>query len=157
MSKLIAVSILLIALLAGCVGVDKDVDVTINDFSSWDDQQVYSFLREVFDHTQTANTMSFKTKAEIVTYYEEYFSKTLSEEIANSLFQENSNGDGWSVVQGSDGGFFVYEDDEYNEITITNNKDAINFMAKYEIGLWSSVEYVIENPDHPIITQWINK
>jgi hypothetical protein len=157
MSKWIAVSLLIVALLTGCVGTDKNVDETVNDFSSWDDQQVYSFLKEVFDHSQASYSMNFKTKEEIVTYYEEYFSKTLSEEIASSLFQEKSSGDGWGVVEGSDGGFFVYEDDEYNEITITINKDAINFIAKYEMGLWSSVEYVIENPDHPIITQWINK
>ena len=117
--------------------------MTVNDFSSWDDQQVYSFLKEVFDHSQASYTMSFKTKADIVTYFEEYFSTTLSEEIASSLFQENSSGDSWSVVEGSDGGFFVYEDDEYNEVTITNNKDAINFIAKYEMGLWSSVLFTL--------------
>lgn len=137
--------------------VDNKATQTTKDFSSWDENRVYNFLSSVNDYTQLAYTKSFKTTDEAVLYYERYFSKELSKEIVEFLFLETNKG--LKLIEGIDGHylFYVYQDDEFNQINMTFNKEYINFKATYQIGLYSLVEYVIENPENPVITKWVTQ
>lgn len=129
------------------------VDVKANDFTSWDEEKLYRFLNDVLAHTKEKSQKTFKTKEEIVTFYNRYFSSELSKKIVNTLFIETDQG--WTVKEGDVYIFVVPEEDDNSHIVIDFEKDFIRIKAIYEEGMYSSREYVIENPENPIITKWV--
>lgn len=143
-----------IILLVSC---SKSSNLNVSDvgFKEWEEEQVYEYLKKVYTYTQDAYTKDFVNKEEAQNYYQAYFSETLSQEIVNFLFEETE--EGLKLNEGLDGGYLfgVYENSDDSEITITIEEDLIHYKAVFKIGLYSIIEYTIENKKNPIITEWI--
>lgn len=154
MKKLLFVLAIMTILMVGCTNNTESKEST-RGFQEWNEDQVYEYLNTVDTYTQSAYTKSFANKAEAQAYYQEYFSEVLSKEIVDFLFEETNNG--LKLIEGLDGGylFAVFNNSDESDITITIEKDYIHYKAEFEIGLYSLIEYTIENTEKPIITKWI--
>jgi hypothetical protein len=125
------------------------------DFTQWNEQQVYAFLQEIAAYAKEINTKAYNDIKEPASLYEKYFSPVLSEEIARGLFVKK--GSTWTLLEGDPGYLMIApEPDEKlgNQVEMTFQKSFVKIVATYQIGLYSKIEYRIEDLDGPKIIEW---
>lgn len=148
MKNILIAIILCFSLLVGC-----SAD-TSNDFSTWDEEKVYSFLNEIESYIREIPKET-DSKEKIVKLYEKYFSPELSVKIVDSLYDKSDSG--WKIPDGDGGYIFTVPNKEQNEVLIDISKDLILVEEIYESETWmySRIKYTIMYDKRPLITEWI--
>jgi hypothetical protein len=133
---------------SGC----KNKDTTVNEFTTWDQARVFTFLNEVLEYTRDI-PLETESKEVIVKKYERYFTQDLSAKIVDSLYVKSDKG--WYIPDGDAGySFFVPSEPD---VSIEFNKENIKVRETHEIGMYSLLEYTVIFDDKPIISDWIKK
>ena len=146
--RLLVMLCLCLSLLLGCSPKKS------NDFTTWDEEKVFSFLNEIRSHISEI-PIETNNKAKIVKLYEQYFSPELSVKIADSLYVKSGND--WKIPDGDSGYLFIVPNKEQNEVKITFTKDSIIVEEIYEPETWmyAKIQYTITYEKKPVITEWI--
>ena len=146
--RLLVMLCLCLSLLLGCSPKKS------NDFTTWDEEKVFSFLNEIRSHISEI-PIETNNKAKIVKLYEQYFSSELSVKIVDSLYVKSGNG--WKIPDGDSGYLFIVPNKEQNEVKMTFSKDSIIVEEIYEPETWmyAKIQYTITYEKKPVITEWI--
>lgn len=146
--RIILMVMLCFALLVGC-SADQS-----NDFSTWDEEKVYSFLNEIRSYISEI-PIETDNKEKIVKLYEKYFSPEWSVKIVDSLYVQSESG--WKIPDGDGGYMFTVPNQEQHGVVITINKDSIIVEEKYvpESWMYTKNQYTIMYDKKPIITEWV--
>ena len=126
-----------------------------NDFSTWDEEEVYRYLNEV-QHYVSDMPIETDSKEKIVKLYENYFSPELSVQIVDSLYVVEVD-NGWIIPDGDGGYMFSVPNKEQHNVVITINENTIIVEELYEPETWmySKMQYTITYDKKPLITEWI--
>lgn len=140
--------------LAGCQSADtKDADEV--DFLTWDQVKLYAFLDEVATYNNEINNKTYTDKNEIVKQYEKHFTLELSQKIVDGIFVEKDNQ--FKIIEGDPGYILIRpssDNSEGQQVDLKFEKEYISMIVTYQIGLYSKIEYHIENQDGIKITKW---
>jgi hypothetical protein len=157
LKQLIILIVICSLLLVGCQAENITPDNgQMDKFTSWNEEKLYRFFEEVLAYTQKAyrNIYTFNTKEEIVSYFSKYFSSEISERIVNSIFIKTD--EGWKAPDGGGGYMFAVPRRSNNiQVEIDFDNEWVRLKATFVTGMYSSIEYVIENYENPMITEWI--
>lgn len=135
---------------------ERDKDSSKDDFTAWTEEDVYAFLEDVKEYAYAGYRKNFNSKEEIVEYFNRYFKQEYSEYQVGfyNYYEEEKL---WKPLEAWSGGYTFFvprKDEESKEYTIQIEPEFINLTVIYEIGMYSSIEYVIENFQEPKITEW---
>lgn len=135
---------------------ELDKDPAVDNFTSWTEEDVYTFLEKVKEYTYAGYGKNFGSREEIVEYFNRYFNPVYSE-YQVGFYNYHEEEKLWKPLEAWSGGYTFFvprKNEESKEYTLQIEPEFINLTVVYELGMYTSIEYVIENYEDPKITEW---
>ncbi|MHA6483601.1 hypothetical protein ACX1C1_17070 [Paenibacillus sp. strain BS8-2] len=150
MKKMLIVLCMLV--LAACSSGNRQ-----DDFTAWDEEDVYHFLEEVQLMIREL-PVETDSRDSIIQKYETYFAPELSIKIFDSLYNKTDNG--WRIPDGDAGYLFVVpgRGTDESDVTIERSRARIIIQEVFASGMYEDNSYTIDWIDNKAtITDWKQK